>query len=536
MKKLIFIIVAIIASASLSAQTTIKSQEGTISYISGNSVYVKYSSTEHISKNDTLFAANGKAILVVKNKSSISLVCEKLGSFSFNKGDKVFTTEKTIKETKKEKVVAPIAVSSTDVKTEKKQTEQKTNTNRSKQKKDDVYGKLSLSGYSNFSNTPGGNSQRMRYTFAMNADDIANSKISAETYVSFVHNNNNWSDIQGNIFNGLKIYSMAVNYKPVESLKITLGRKINNNLSNLGAIDGLQVEKTWKSIITGVFIGSRPDYQDYSFNFNLMQYGGYVGHVYRNKAKREMKTTIAFAEQKNGGATDRRFAYIQHFNALAKNLYFFGTAEVELYQNVNGEQKSAFNLTNLYFMLRYRALKNLSFSGSYSARTNLIYYETYKDFVDRLLEDQALQGFRLSVNYRPVRKLSINIRAGYRSRADDPRPTKNANVRISYSDIPGIHASATISGTMLETPYMKGQIYGLRLAKDLIRGKVYGSLSYRYVHYDYSYMIGKTTQHVGDVNITWRIIKRLSLALAYEGQFEGSDNYNRVYVNLIKRF
>jgi len=536
MKKLIFITIALFACAALNAQTIIKSQEGTISYITGNSIYVKYSSTEHISIDDTLFSAKGEAILVVKNKSSISLVCDKLGSFSFNKGDKVFTSEKTIKETKKESNVAPVAVSSTEAKTEIKETEQKTNARQSKQKKDAVYGKLSISGYSNFSNTPGGNSQRMRYTFAMYADDIGKSKVSAETYISFVHNNNNWSDIQNNIFNGLKIYSLAVNYKPVESLKITLGRKINNNLSNLGAIDGLQVEKTWKSVITGVFIGSRPDYQDYSFNFNLLQYGGYVGHIYRNKAKREMKTTIAFAEQKNGGVTDRRFAYIQHFNALAKNLYFFGTAEVELYQNVNGIQKSVFNLTNLYFMLRYRALKNLSFSGSYSDRTNPIYYETYKDFVDRLLDNQELQGFRFSVNYRPIRKLSINIRAGYRSRADDPRATKNANVRISYSDIPGIHASATISGTMLQTPYLQGQIYGLRLSKDLIAGKVYGSLSYRYVHYNYSYMIGKTTQNVGDVNITWRIIRKLSFALAYEGQFEGSYNYNRVYVDLIKRF
>ncbi len=283
-------------------------------------------------------------------------------------------------------------------------------------------------------------------------------------------------------------------------------------------------------------MGSRPDYQDYSINLNLLQFGGYIGHLYRNKANREMKTTFAVVEQKNNGATDRRFAYLQHYNALAKNLYFFGTAEMELYQKINGEQKSTFNITNLYFMLRYRAMRNLSFSASYSARTNLIYYETYKDFVDRLLEDEALQGFRFSVNYRPVRKLSIGVRGGYRSRKDDPKPTKNVRAYVSYSNVPGINASATLSATLLETAFLKGQIYSLRLSKDLVPGKLFGSFSYRYVKYDYTYMLGNALQNVGDLNLTWRIMKKLSLSVAYEGQFESSFSYNRIYINLLTRF
>ncbi|NOY49823.1 MAG: hypothetical protein GXO88_04560 [Chlorobi bacterium] len=540
MKNFALLCILLSLTISSTAQTLVQPIAGNISYISGNSVYVRFGSTENISVGDTLFFKQGEKsmpVLVVDNKSSISCVCSSISGVKLKVGDVLSTAQKVIKDTKSmktEEVAGTLAVS--DNKIEVANAEAAATNKKPSNSKKNVYGKLSLSSYTSLSNSTSGNNQRMRYTFAMNAEDIGNSKISAETYISFVHRDDNWSDIQNNVFNGLKIYNLSVNYKPIESLKITLGRKINSNISNLGAIDGLQVEKSWKSILTGAFVGSRPDYQDYSINLNLLQFGGYIGHLYRNKANREMKTTFAVVEQKNKGATDRRFAYLQHYNALAKNLYFFGTAEIELYQKVNGEQKSTFNITNLYFMLRYRALRNLSFSASYSARTNLIYYETYKDFVDRLLEDEALQGFRFSINYRPVRKLSIGVRSGYRSRKDDPKPTKNLRAYVSYSNVPGINASATLSATLLETAFLKGQIYSLRLSKDLVPGKLFGSFSYRYVKYDYTYTLGNALQNVGDLNLTWRVMKKLSLSVAYEGQFENSFSYNRIYVNLLKRF
>lgn len=524
------------------AQTTQERREGKISYMSGNSIYVKFDNTDNIKIGDTLFVnKNGvpTPALVVKNLSSISCVCESITDANFKVDDKILSPKIVIKNSDEKvepPIIAEVAADSDNENEYQLKDEKKSDKKQLTPEVNDIYGKLSISSYSGFSNSPGGNSQRMRYTFAMNADNIANSKVSAETYISFSHRDNNWSDIQNNVFNGLKIYNLAVKYQPVESMKIILGRKINSNISNLGAIDGLQAEKTWKSIILGAFVGSRPDYQDYSFNFKLLQYGAYVAHVFKNKSNRQMKTTFAIVEQQNNGATDRRFAYIQHYNSLAKNLYFFGTAEMELYQNINGEKKSTFNFTNLYLMIRYKILRNLSVSGSYSARTNLIYYETYKDFVDRLLEDEALQGYRLRINFRPIRKLSIGAWAGYRSRKDDPAPTKNASAYISYSQVPGINASATISATLLETAYLKGNIYSLRLSKDIIPGKLYGSFVYRYVNYDYTYTTGNDLQHVGDINLSWRIYKKISFSVAYEGQFENSFTYNRIYANLLTRF
>ena len=249
-----------------------------------------------------------------------------------------------------------------------------------------------------------------------------------------------------------------------------------------------------------------------------------------------MRSTLAFVEQKNNWLTDRRFAYFQHSNSLAKNLYFFGTAELELFQNINGIQQSSLKLTNLYLMLRYRAFKKLSFTVSYSARQNLIYYETYKDIVERLIDEATLQGYKFQVNYRPFKYMSVGFRAGYRYRKDDPRPTKNINAYLSYSRVPLIKASATLSATLLETAYLSGGIYSLHFSRDIIPRKLFGGAGYRFVNYQYSYIESSLNQHVGDINITWKIVKKISLSLAYEGVFENANNYNRIYLRLSTRF
>ena len=70
------------------------------------------------------------------------------------------------------------------------------------------------------------------------------------------------------------------------------------------------------------------------------------------------------------------------------------------------KQDNSPNLSNLYLSLRYRPIRQLSLSFSYSARQNVIYYETYKDIVGRLLEAATLQGYMLQVSYQFVKNIS----------------------------------------------------------------------------------------------------------------------------------
>jgi hypothetical protein len=375
----------------------------------------------------------------------------------------------------------------------------------------------------------------MRYTFSLNANNPGNSGFSAESYLSFAHTNSNWEDIKDNIFAGLKIYNLSVKYEFNETMYLSLGRKINPRLSSVGAIDGIQFEKKFSFLTLGAFAGSRPDYTDYSFNFDLLQYGVYLGHELQ-KDNVSMQNSLAFIEQTNQSATDRRFVYFQHSSWLMKNLFFFASAEMDLYKKVNDTIENTFNLSNVYLSLRYRIIRQLSVGLSYSSRQNVIYYETYKDFVERLLDNEALQGWRLRINARPARNLVLGVNAGYRYRKEDPKPSKNVYGYATYSHVPGINVSLTLSATWLESSYLNGNIYSLGLSREILPGKLSGGLKYRYVDYLYRNAEAGLAQSVFEANLYWQVYRKLSLSGYYEGTFETRDPYNRVYINVSQRF
>lgn len=514
---------------------------GTISYITSQNVYVKFNATSKISIGDTLFFKTYNqynAAMIVSSKSSISVVCQPIGATKFEKGQSIYF--KQINNNSQKETEAVVIVASDDqsnIKTdESPSTIQKAKTNNTKvDERADISGKISVSSYSNFSSKRP-LIQRMRYTLALNTDYISNSNFSTETYISFNHTNNNWDQIKTNLFNGLKIYNLALKYESKKNLNIYLGRKINSNLSSLGAIDGLQVEQGIGNFTIGAIAGSRPDLSDYSFNIDLFQAGVFAGHEWKNESKGFMRNNIAVVEQQNKGNTDRRFLYFQHYQSLIKNLSVFGSLEMDLFKKINDVSQNDFSLTNLYLLIRYRALKNLSFSASYSNRNNIIYYETYKNYIDQLIERTSLQGYRLTVNYRPINKISIGARASYRSRKTDIRPNINLNAYFNYLSIPGIQVNASLSATYLETSYLNGTIYGLRFNKDLIKGKLFGSLNYRYVRYSYTFSDMKTQQNIPEIQLNWRILRNLRATFAVEAIFEDENTYQRIYVNLTKRF
>jgi hypothetical protein len=479
-------------------------------------------------------------VLVVKDLSSISCVCVPVSKKALAVGDKISPSRKIVAAEKTETIAVPLVVqpivARTDTALAKKELP--------KEVKQDVSGRISVSSYSNFSNVSDF-SQRMRYNLSLNVQNISGSKLSAETYISFVHKKDEWSEVKNDLNNALKIYSLSLNYAFNTNNNLWVGRKINPRLSNVGAVDGLQYETKIKSFTAGVIAGTRPDYMDYSFNAKLLQYGGYLGHDYANKKGGSMQTSLAVVEQTNNGNTDRRFAYLQHSNSLLTNLYFFGSVEFDLFnkvRNIQGADTSyvkdnAPNLSNVYVSLRYKVSKQLSLSISYSARQNIIYYETYyKSIVDQLLEASTMKGYALQLNYRPTKKLSLGANAGYRFSKPDPRPTMNLYTYATYSDVPWLKASATVSATLMETSYMNGSIYSLSLSRDLIPGKIYGGVGYRYVKYKFVSAETQLVQNMGEINLTWRIMKKLSCSVNYEGTFEKGRNYERIYVNLTQRF
>jgi hypothetical protein len=525
------------------AQSTGERMEGTVSYVTAQNVYVKFSSTEQINVGDTLFAADANGLLPVlrvKELSSISCVCVPLSNRKFKTDDRILSRTLTPKPVTPEPVAvqpAPVPLVSADTPVTDTASAEKKTPAPLKQK---INGRISVSSYSDFSSETD-LSQRMRYNFSMDAANIGNSKLSAETYISFSHKLGEWNSVKADPFSALKIYSLSLNYAVNPKNSIWLGRHLNPNLSNAGAIDGIQYETKFNSFTAGVIAGSRPDFENYGFNFNLIQYGGYLSHTL-TRPKGNMQNTLAFIEQTNNGRTDRRFAYLQHSNMLITNLYFFGSMEVDLFNMTRNSADSSLvrdkkpNFSNFYVMLRYRMSKQFTFSLSYSARQNVIYYESYKNIIDLILESATMKGYTVQMNYRPLKYMTLGANGGYRFSKTDPRPSWNLYAYLTYASLPGLKASATASYTLMHTGYLDGNIYSVGLSRDLFKGKLYGGMSYRFVNYKFVNAELPLNQHMGELDLSWRVSRKFSCSFNYEGTFEKGRNFDRIYVNLTQRF
>lgn len=512
------------------SQNTYETLQGSVSFISSQNVYVKFENTKGIQIGDTLYTMqddNFKPAVVVKNISSISCVGSPIVQGSLALSVQIFAKIPSLNDPNKnilEDAKSKRSVSVNDVAI--KAINKKKNADGNASKFD---GRLSLSSYSNVSNSY--SDQRFRYNLSLNAQHLNNSKFSAETYISFTHLLNKWNGLN----NALKIYSLAVKYDINKTSNITLGRKINLNLANVGAIDGLQYEKTGKNFNYGAIIGSRPDYYDYSFNPDLMQFGAFVSHNIQ-KETGNMQTSLAIFNQMNNFKTDRRFAYIQHSNTLIDKLDLFCSFELDFYSMVNLQPITSMDLTSSYISLRYKPWKKLSLTLSYDARKNIYYYETFKNQIDSIIDRETRQGLRLHFNYRPLKNLNWGGSAGYRYKKSDSIQTMNAHSYLTYNNVPIIDAMVSVDATMLKTYYMDGMIYGITFTRDIIPGKLSGDLEYRLVNYYYNYSETKLQQNIANLSISWRLAKKLTLSADFEATLEQNNNYGRLFVNLTKRF
>jgi len=166
----------------------------------------------------------------------------------------------------------------------------------------------------------------------------------------------------------------------------------------------------------------------------------------------------------------------------------------------------------------------------------VIYYETFKNYIDKLLEDATRQGVQLRLNYRPFKFITTGLSGSYRMRVHDLHPTRNANGFITFNQVPWIDASATLSANVLQNSYFSGQLYGLRLNRDFLKEKLNTGLNYRYVDYDYLNVVGKLKQHIAEADFTYRMNRNFSVSLNYELTLEDQFNFHRVYFSLVKRF
>ncbi|MBZ0179860.1 MAG: hypothetical protein K8F36_11250 [Melioribacteraceae bacterium] len=506
--------------------------EGEVSYLSSQNVYVRFSNTTGLSVEDTLFTLSNNVMnpaILIEFLSTTSAAGKPINGYDLKVGDKIYgkksIAEKPIVEVQEKEVTDDELI---------KQDSEITQVLESSFK-EKINGKLSISTYSNLSNTNSIDYQRWRYTASFRGENLGETPVSVESYLSFNYRSTEWANITENIGKAVKIYSLNAGYEINERMTLSIGRKINRKVSNIGAIDGFQFESNFGDFSTGAIVGSRPNFSDYGYNIKLFEYGAFISHSDTIK-NRLIQTSLAAFQQTNDFNTDRRFLYLQHNNSFIENVHLFLSAEIDLYKRENNQEKSDFSFTGIYGSVSYRPISELSFSVSYDSRKNVIYYETFKDYADSLLESARRQGIRIRTTVRPIKYLMLSANYGYRKTEGDQNPSITFGASASYTRVPFVEASLSINYNSLETNYVDGNIFALRMSRDIISGIIYSGLGVRLVDYEYLNTNSKLNQKTVMFDLGWKIMRELSLSFNYEGTFQENITYGRFYLNLTKRF
>jgi len=523
MKTFISTILLFLICNTLMAQTE-NFIRGYISFISSENVYVRFDNTSGIHVGDTLYVEKtGKLqpAVIVHSLSSLSCAGKAFSGFLPVLNLNLLAIKHIVVplEVKIEKEVEPVSVIDLALQQSKK-TEKVTNHDKK------IYGRISLSSYTNLSSNSLSNNtlnSRLKYNFAINADSISGSGFSFENYMSYTHK---LFDTVEN-FRDVNIYNLAIKYDFKNNSRLIFGRKININTANIGAIDGFQFDKKLKSFSVGALIGSRPNDSTYFVDPSLFQYGAYIGHTFQKEHK-SMQTSLAFFNQTNKFVTDRLYLYFQHSNNIFQNVDFFGSAEVDLFSLENNQPVASLKFTSTYLSLSYRPVKNLSLSASFDARRNVYYFETYKNRIDILLDRELRQGLRFRFNYHPFQYFTWGGSAGYRLNSPTSNPTSNAITYLTYSKLPFIDTSVTLTGTALNISTNSGYIYGINISKDFFDGKLSVDGEYRKAQI--------FNQDIAELDFLWHISEKFILSLNTEITWDNDLTLGRIFVHFSRRF
>ena len=511
---------------------------GEISFTNSSHVYVRFDGTGDIEIGDTLYLKDEVLIpcLIVKMKSSSSVVCERLERVELKKGMTIILPRKTATSGFEDSEMIDDDIDEESLLDTLEDQSILVDEGSNPTFTQKTRARVSVAGFSNLSPQENSDRHRLLSRFSLRTDHINDSPISFETYISYRQNFTERvvSDSYQNKF--FRIYSAAVSYSIDSTSSVTLGRKINRKFSSVGAIDGLQLEKRFGRLSVGLIGGFKPDISKFDLNTKLLQLGGYANYQTTGQFGYS-STTLGLMEQRNTGAVDRRYMYFQSTNSVGRKLKLFISAELDLYSNVAGISKTKLRLTNLFSSLRFRLNRKINISLSYDNRRRILFYETLKTEIEQLLEDDiARQGLRLRVNWKPLRNISLGLGLSRRFQSDQQNASENANLYISHSKIPGLGASLTMRINVNRSNYLESKIASISLSKNLFNKNLQARLYYRFVNYRYLESVRDINQSYIGTNLNYRLSKSLRFGISAEMNRRDQLTYYSFQTKLIKRF
>lgn len=502
---------------------------GEVTFITAQHVYVKFPSTEGIAPKDTLELLKGDLAtpcLIVNSMSSTSCVCIVITGCKAEKQDRVRARQLRVPEAKDGKRARP-----------ERARANRTDDDSLPSRGERIRGRVSAASYSTIPSARE-NDHRVMYRLNLDADNIANSKFSADAYLNYRQLFPADLERRPQRTQFFNVYNLAVSYAPDTNTLITLGRKINNSASSLGAIDGLQAERRFGKMFAGAIAGFRPDIFTYDLNLALPQFGAYLG-VQALTPSLNTRTTVGLLQQTNAGRVDRRYAYFQHSSTFNGNLNLFGSGELDLYSTMQGGAR----LTNLFVSARYRIGKRADLFASYDRRQRVVYYETFRNDVEVMLDDDdARQGARLRLNVRPTKALGLGAAYSRRFQADGANGSDNVQLFVNLNKDPEGIGRWSVQANRNTSNYVRSDVLSIRHTRTIIPKHLNMSFYYRQVQYVYgnradgSPLSARAMQQYYGADLSLNMARTLMLTMLGEmAEMKEERNY-RVNISLVKRF
>lgn len=518
-----------IGTMSIAAQTSEKTNrlDGTVSYMTSENVYLRFTSTDKLVLNDTIFVVNGKQLypcLVLQQKSSVSCVAQIINGCTVKTGDAVAYFYADIEPVEVVDTPAIDSVAPVPVVLPIQQAA----------KPDPINGRVSLANYTTLGNSDV-NSRTMA-RLSLNADKIGGSNFSFRSYMNYRQNNVTNEGVNTTV-RRLNVYQLAVNYDVNETFRITTGRFIGRKMPSVGAMDGAMLDKSWNKVYVGAIAGMRPDPFSYKVNFNLFQIGAFAG-LYHTKSKSSF-TNLGFMNQSNTGITDRRYLFLQHSSTIGRKLSLFASSEIDLYKTDSlGVVQSGGQLTSVFLSANFRATKKITLSASFDTRKNLILYQSYADQLNTLLAYNPVRnGIRFGFDVRASTNIRTGIYVVMRTQNNQQNEYYMGNYYFNVSNFPWIGGTLNNSISYNTNSTFNYAALSIRYNRYFLKDAFSFSPYYRFIRHTYANIENYTAhqQYVG-LDMQYYIARNLSLGVMYEYSIQKVQQFNRFNLNLIQRF
>ncbi|MDP1725591.1 MAG: hypothetical protein Q8M15_02315 [Bacteroidota bacterium] len=529
MTRILFLFLTLFCGLQIYAQAPFP-VEGKVSFVTQSSVYVKFGNTEPIKAGDTLYikqsgTAHYLPCLKVNARSSTTCVANNFSGISFQAGQIVYSFQLVQPEKIKQKTVPEIGKQAAFTPDTPEKIALKKNTPQ-------IHGRIGISNYSNFSASDNKQGHRQVGSLYMYGSNLGHSRVSAETNIIYSRVHPAAPSEYTSTQSMLRIYGLSVKYDFKKGGGIIAGRRFNDHLSSMGAIDGLQIEKSYRNLFGGIVVGYRPDLFSYALNSDLFQYGFYFGHKL-NKGGYSATTALGYIEQTNKFKTDRKYAAFQHSGSF-KKISLFASSELELYNPTLNKLR----LSSLYVSANYELGKKSALMLSYDSRKMIVFYESYfYDLSSYLNNDIAMNGLRLRWSLQLCKNIYTSIGAAIRYQSNGANKSDNYNVSVSWNNIPLIHGNISLSGNSNLSGSIESHMGAINYSRDFFSQKIQVSIFFRFQQYEYSKWreISIFNQYYGG-SINYNISKKFSMNGYYEFSAIDERNYHRISLSAIKRF